>query len=63
MTKVMINQRKCIGCGTCQMICPQCFKIGASGKAETKICKLENPKKIKEAVKSCPVGAITLKDH
>ena len=54
MTK--IDKEKCIGCGTCEAVCPEIFEIGDDGKA-----KIKEQKKIpclKEAIESCPVQAI-----
>lgn len=55
-----INKETCIGCGTCESICPEVFKVGDEGKAEVlpgDHAALKD--KIKEAVEACPVEAIT----
>lgn len=31
--KVIIDKNKCIGCGTCQALCPEHFKLGDDSKA------------------------------
>jgi len=30
----MVNQDLCIGCGTCEALCPSVFKLNQAGKAE-----------------------------
>jgi len=50
---------KCIGCGMCEGICPEVFKIMPDGFA---IAKKDVPdgahNSAEEARESCPVGAI-----
>ena len=63
MKKPVINQSKCVGCGTCEALCPSVFKLGDDGKVkvidptgcEKDDCDCET------VVESCPEGAITLK--
>ena len=54
----MVDKNKCIGCGVCEILCPEIFKI-VNGKS-----KVKNPKSkakcIKRALKACPVKAIAL---
>ena len=55
---IKIIKEKCIGCGSCVAICPDCFEIGSDCKAEIKKgtdCKDDC---VKEAVDICPVDAI-----
>ena len=54
---VKINKAKCIGCGTCQSICPEVFELDGDGKAKVKSQKKTSC--IKEAIESCPVDAIS----
>ncbi len=55
-----VNKETCIGCGTCESICPEVFKIGDDGKAEVLPADYTALKdKIKEAADSCPVDAIS----
>lgn len=58
MLKPIVNQEICIGCGTCESLCPEIFKI-SNGKAEViaedcKDCNCE------EVTGSCPVSAISI---
>ena len=53
-TKIKIDKEKCIGCGVCENICPNGFKI-VNGKAEIID---ENAECVEKAVSSCPTNAI-----
>ncbi len=55
-----IDEGKCIGCGLCENLCSQAFKLGANGKAQVKNGQ-ENSKEdcVKEAIESCPTQAIS----
>jgi ferredoxin len=55
---VKVDQNKCIGCGLCTSICPEVFELGKNGKSTVKNTK-SKAKCIKEAIASCPVGAIS----
>ncbi|MFA7209317.1 MAG: ferredoxin [Parcubacteria group bacterium] len=59
MSKAVVNDELCIGCGTCESLCPSVFKI-EDGKShvltdECGDCDCQ------EAADSCPVSAITIK--
>lgn len=61
--KVHIDEDECIGCGTCEEICPEVFKLDSdSGKA--KVIKPEGGPEdlIGEAIESCPVSCIKWED-
>jgi ferredoxin len=60
MSKPKVNQELCIGCGTCEALCPEMFKI-EDGKShvigedcEKAGCNCD------ETVASCPVSAISM---
>jgi ferredoxin len=58
MTKPIVNQEICIGCGTCESLCPQVFRI-ENGKSQVissdcKDCDCQS------VVDSCPVSAISI---
>lgn len=58
MPKAKVNAEVCIGCGTCESLCPQVFKI-ENGKS-TVISEDCGDCNCQEIVDSCPVSAITL---
>jgi len=61
MSKPIVNQETCIGCGTCESICSAVFKVDDSGKAQVQNVDFDaNKDEIKEAADSCPVNAISL---
>jgi len=57
--KISVDKKLCIGCGACVSICPSCFEM-KDGKSVVKKTSSDEPC-VKEAVESCPVGAISLK--
>ena len=56
---VKIDKKKCIGCGSCPATCPDVFEMGDDGKAKIKAGADSKTKCISDAIKSCPVGAIS----
>ena len=61
MTKIILDQNKCIGCNTCPLLDPEVFEMDTTiYKATVKA----QPEKITEttqnAINSCPVGAISI---
>ncbi len=61
MENFKIDKDKCIGCGSCELNCPNVFEISmSSGKAEIKsnYDYEENKKCIDQAIKDCPTQAI-----
>lgn len=64
MTKVVLDQNKCIGCNTCPLLDPEVFEMDtATYKAKVK----KQPETISEstqsAISSCPVGAISTSEE
>ncbi|MBN1325570.1 ferredoxin [Candidatus Falkowbacteria bacterium] len=59
----IVNKEICIGCGTCEGICPEVFKI-VDGKSEVQ--KMADytayADKIKQAVEACPVQCISIEE-
>jgi ferredoxin len=58
---VKVDKSKCIGCGACALTCPEVFELGDDGKSHVKTGAdmKKNAKCIKEAIKGCPVEAIS----
>jgi len=56
---VNVDKEKCIGCGLCESMCPDVFKLGSDGKSTVKNQK--GKCNLKEVVDSCPTQAISVK--
>ena len=61
MSKPIVNEETCIGCGTCESICPAVFKITDDAKAHvTDDADFEaNKDAIQESIDACPVDSIS----
>lgn len=60
--EIIIDKDKCIGCGTCVGIADEYFELDKDGKSEVINQYDEKDKEvIEDAIKNCPVEAITLK--
>jgi len=57
---IVVDQEKCIGCNTCPMLCPECFKLDEETYKAKVICNGEC-ECADMVISSCPVGAITSK--
>ncbi|PIS17300.1 MAG: ferredoxin [Candidatus Nealsonbacteria bacterium CG09_land_8_20_14_0_10_42_14] len=61
MAKIILEKEKCIGCGSCQAVCPKYWQLADDGKA-----KYLGPSELEdkdigcnqEAVDTCPVQCI-----
>ncbi|HKL16965.1 MAG TPA: ferredoxin [Patescibacteria group bacterium] len=58
--KVIINKEACIGCGSCEAVCPGNFKM-ENGKAKAIKEVIEDTKCSQMAAESCPTDAIEIK--
>lgn len=58
MAKPKVNQELCIGCGTCESLCPKVFKV-ENGKS-TVIADDCGDCNCEEVISSCPVSAISM---
>jgi len=54
----------CIGCGSCEALCPEVFRMNDEGLAEAYVNPVpaENEAAAKEAADMCPVNVILLED-
>ena len=59
--KPIVNKEICIGCGTCEGIAPEVFKV-IDGKSNVQSLPDYAPyaSKIQQAVDACPVQAISI---
>ncbi|MFH1601398.1 MAG: ferredoxin [Candidatus Shapirobacteria bacterium] len=61
--KISINNKKCLGCGSCAAVSPDYFEINFDrGKAAIKK-QPKNLSKVKEAIEICPTEAIIAKEN
>ena len=64
MTKINLDQNKCIGCNTCPMMDPEHFEMDTTiYKAKIKNQPKSITDEIKSAIEACPVGAITIVEN
>lgn len=63
MKKVYIDEDECIGCGSCEDICPEVFKLDSDSE-KAKVIKQEGGPEnlIEEAINTCPVSCISWVD-
>ena len=60
MSKPVVNEDICIGCGTCEALCPDVFKL-EEGKSKV-VAEKCGECNCQEAADSCPVNAITVEE-
>ncbi len=61
MIKIIIDEGKCLGCGTCIFLAPDNFELDEkSGKAKVKKQPASLSEEIRKAQKSCPAQAIQI---
>jgi ferredoxin len=62
--KVVVDAETCIGCSTCEGICPDVFEMTDEDKAAAKVdevpAALEDD--CREAADACPVDAISIEE-
>ena len=59
MAKITIDEKKCIGCGTCAAMCPSHF-IMEGEKSKAVKAEVEDLSCAREAADACPVSAIKI---
>ena len=62
MMKVLVDQEKCIGCGSCVSITDsKIFDFDDDGKACLKVSEIakEDEENVSNAIEYCPTGAIS----
>ncbi len=59
MHKIVIDEEKCIGCGSCAEICPNNFIMNGE-KAKVKKAEVKKISCEKDAEAACPVDAISI---
>ena len=60
MTKITVNEDTCIGCGACIAIDSEHFDFNEDGKSSVIKDNNYETDELKNAISSCPVGAIKL---
>ena len=62
--KVVLNRDACIGCGACAALCEDIFEIDNEGlsKVIKEEVKDEEVELTRDAIESCPTGAISLEE-
>lgn len=59
MAKVVyVDQEVCIGCGLCQSVVPEVFRLNDAGVSEVYNQTGASESKIQDAIDGCPVGCI-----
>jgi ferredoxin len=61
MAKIKVDRNKCIACGTCYSLYPECFEEGPEGKSQVKSHDYKSHSYNKdEIISSCPAEAISI---
>jgi ferredoxin len=53
-----VDKEICIGCGNCESVCPEMFRLNQEQKSE--VIKESGDCDIQFVIDSCPVGAISM---
>lgn len=57
--KVYIDEEECIGCGSCEEVCPEVFKLNEDTEKAEVVKPEGGPQDlIEEAMETCPVECI-----
>lgn len=62
--RVVIDDERCKGHGTCCGLCPEVFELTAAGYAQARVSEVraELEEAVRTAEDQCPEGAITLEE-
>jgi ferredoxin len=63
MTRPVVDQDLCIGCGRCEETCPAVFAVGDDGFSHVISDKCAEAGCCEDAADECPVSAISLVDE
>jgi ferredoxin len=72
MNKIILERNKCIGCGTCAVLCPTFFEMSDDGRVDLIDAEVvgDNMEKEvsdvscnEEAAQGCPMQCIQIKDN
>jgi ferredoxin len=72
MKKITIERSKCLGCGTCAILCSSCFKMDDDGRSTLKDGEMNgdlSEKKVdeldcaEEAAQGCPAQCIKITEE
>lgn len=66
MSKIKLEREKCIGCGSCQALCPKYFELQDDGKSHIKDAQKQDVDELETdkidcaqaAAEACPVQCI-----
>jgi len=59
--KITVNQKECIGCGSCAAICSKSFAVKKKAEVLKEIIEILSCETA--AADACPVGAITITEQ
>ncbi|MEJ5299874.1 MAG: ferredoxin [Thermodesulforhabdaceae bacterium] len=57
--KIVIDAECCVGCGTCQELCPEVFKLDEASEKSTVIKPEGGSECVEDAIRSCPGECIS----
>jgi len=61
--KAKVDEELCTGCGPCEEICPEVFKIeGGVSVVQVDTVPPEVEESCREAMEQCPTGAISIEE-
>ena len=61
--KAHVNEELCTGCGPCEEICPEVFKIEDDlSHVQTNLVPSDAEESCREAMEECPTDAISIED-